>query len=259
MVVRRFREHIARQNWFGVVIDVAIVVVGVFLGLQANNWNAARIEQAAVRDYRAEVIENLRANEISIGDQLDYYRRVSGHAIAALRVLETPGAAMDEKFLVDAYQATQVRQRLLAHTAYDEMKSAGLGRMIAGPEVRARLTAYYSQLPQTNDSTLSVTAYRDRVRRAMPHAVQSRIRERCGDKIRLLPGGVVGSVLPDRCAIGLTQAQIDQAAVRIRATPELNQDLTRRIADLDQRLRALQLLQNRAQDLRLQLESLERR
>lgn len=258
MVVRRFREHVAKQNWFGVAIDVAIVVVGVFLGLQANNWNAARIEQAAIRDYRAEVIENLRANEISIGDQLDYYRQVSDHAVAALQVLETPGASMDEQFLIDAYQATQVRQRLLAHTAYDEMKSAGLGRMIAGPQVRARLTAYYSQLPQINDATLSVTAYRDRVRRAMPHNVQTRIRERCGDKIRLLPGGVVGSVLPQRCAMGLTQVEIDQAAARLRATLELNQDLTRRIADLDQRLRTLQLLQNRAQDLRSQLELLER-
>lgn len=258
MVIRRFREHVIAQNWFAVGIDVAIVVVGVFLGLQANNWNAARIEQAAIRDYRAEVIENLRANEISIGDQLDYYRRVNGHAIAALRVLETPGSAMDEKFLVDAYQATQVRQRLLAHTAYDEMKSAGLGRMIAGPEVRARLSAYYSQLPQINDATLSVTAYRERVRRAMPHNVQSRLRQRCGDIIRVLNGGVVGSALPERCVLGLPPGEVDRAAARIRATAELNQDLTRRIADVDQRLRSLELLRNRAYDLRLHLESLER-
>lgn len=258
MAIRRFREHVADQNWFAVGIDVAIVVVGVFLGLQANNWNATRIEQAAVRDYRAEVIENLRANELSIGDQLEYYRRVSGHAIAALQVLEAPGSAMDEQFLVDAYQATQVRQRFLAHTAYDEMKSAGLGRMIAGPDTRARLTSYYAQLPQINESTLSVTAYRDRLRRAMPHTVQHRMRERCGDIIRVFPGGVVGSALPERCVLGLAQAEVKRAAVRIRATPELDQDLTRRLADLDQRVRALELLRSRARDLRRHLEALDR-
>jgi hypothetical protein len=258
MVIRRFRDHVAAQNWFAVGIDLAIVVIGVFLGLQANNWNAARIERAAIRDYRAEVIENLRANEISISDQLNYYQRVNQHAIAALGVLETPGAAMDEQFLIDAYQATQVRQRLLAQTAYDEMKDAGLGRMIAGPEIRARLSAYYSQLPQINDTTLSVTAYRERVRRAMPYIVQSRLRERCGDIIRLLKSGVVGSVLPERCDLGLPPREVARATARIRGVAELDQDLTRRIADLDQRLRSLELLRNRAHDLRLQLESLER-
>jgi hypothetical protein len=258
MAIRRFREHVTDHNWFAVGIDFAIVVVGVFLGLQANNWNAARLERAAVRDYRAEVIQNLRANEISIGDQVKYYRQVHDHANAALRVLETPGSAMDEKFLVDIYQATQVRQRFLAHTAYDEMKSAGLGRMIAGPEIRARLASYYAQLPQINESALAVTAYRDRVRRAMPHTIQRQLRERCGDVISVLAAGVVGSALPERCALGLSPSEVDRAAARIRATPDLNQDLTRRIADVEQRLNSLELLRNRAHDLRLLLEKVER-
>lgn len=36
MVIARIREHVATHNWFAVAIDVAIVVVGVFLGMQAN-------------------------------------------------------------------------------------------------------------------------------------------------------------------------------------------------------------------------------
>ena len=32
MVVRRIRDHVATHNWFAVAIDLAIVVVGVFLG-----------------------------------------------------------------------------------------------------------------------------------------------------------------------------------------------------------------------------------
>ena len=33
MAVRRFRDHIIAHNWFAVGIDVAVVVLGVFLGL----------------------------------------------------------------------------------------------------------------------------------------------------------------------------------------------------------------------------------
>ena len=44
MVVRRIREEAVKYNWFGVAVELAIVIVGVFLGLQANNWNVARTE-----------------------------------------------------------------------------------------------------------------------------------------------------------------------------------------------------------------------
>ncbi|HVF37807.1 MAG TPA: hypothetical protein VNA29_07700 [Sphingomicrobium sp.] len=255
MVIRRIREHVAAQNWFAVGVDLAIVVVGVFLGTQANNWNQERIERGAARSYRAEIIENLRANEISIDDQTAYYRRVLGHALAALDALERPGSAMDQAFLVHAYQATQVRQRQLTQSAYEEMKSAGLSRNVAEPETRARLSAFYAQMPQINAATLTVTAYRDRLRRAMPITIQRQLRERCGDIIRTLPGGVTGSILPERCVLRLDSESVARAAARIRATSDLNLDLTRHIADIDQKLRQLQGFQRQARELRMQLES----
>ena len=258
MVIRRIREHVAAHNWFAVGVDLAIVVLGVFLGTQANNWNQARIDRATARTYRAEIIENLRANEISIDDQTAYYRRVQRHASAALDVLEKPGSAMDEAFLINAYQASQVRQRQLAQTAYEEMQSAGLGRNVAEPDTRARLSAFYAQMPQINAMTLSVTAYRDRVRRAMPIAIQRQLRERCGDVTRSLPGGVVGSALPERCVLGLDGESVALAAARIRTTPELNLDLTRHISDMDHKMRQLEGFKSRAAELRKQLESLDK-
>ena len=159
-----------------------------------------------------EIIENLRANEISIDDQAVYYRRVQAHALAALDVMETPGSAIDEAFLIDAYQASQVRQRLLAQTAYEEMKSARAGQERRRARNSARLSAFYAQMPQINALTLAVTAYRDRVRRAMPISIQRQLRERCGDINRRLPGGVVGSVLPERCVLGLDRESVARAA-----------------------------------------------
>lgn len=257
MVSRRIREHVTAHNWFAVTIDFIVVVIGVFLGMQVTNWNSARIERATARAYRAEIIENLRANEISIGEQVIYYRQVQRHAIAALDVMDAPGSAMDETFLINAYQASQVRQRLLAQTAYDEMKSAGLGKNVAGPETRARLSAFYGQLPQFNNMALSVTAYRDRVRRAMPIAIQRQLRERCGDIRQSLPGGVAGSSLPHSCDLDLDRDSVARAAARIRAMSELNLDLTRHIADIDQKLSQMQAYQRRARELRMQLESLD--
>ena len=42
MILRRLTDALRKQDWFTVVIETLIVVLGVFLGLQVNNWNEAR-------------------------------------------------------------------------------------------------------------------------------------------------------------------------------------------------------------------------
>ena len=45
MLMRRAVEQLKHQHWMAIGIDLAIVVLGVFLGIQVSNWNEARIEQ----------------------------------------------------------------------------------------------------------------------------------------------------------------------------------------------------------------------
>ena len=45
MILRRIAENIRSQNWFAVAIEFIIVVAGVFLGLQVQDWNEARKER----------------------------------------------------------------------------------------------------------------------------------------------------------------------------------------------------------------------
>jgi len=45
MLMRRAVEQLRQQHWMAVGIDLVIVVLGVFLGIQVSNWNEARIEQ----------------------------------------------------------------------------------------------------------------------------------------------------------------------------------------------------------------------
>ena len=61
MLFRRIKAHVEKENWFAVGVDFAIVVIGVFIGLQVANWNEARGEQARGEDIKvrlaAEFIE----------------------------------------------------------------------------------------------------------------------------------------------------------------------------------------------------------
>ncbi|MCH2457688.1 MAG: hypothetical protein MK186_06525, partial [Henriciella sp.] len=51
MILRRLAMSIRKQDWFTVLIETLIVVLGVFLGIQVANWNDARIERSMERQY----------------------------------------------------------------------------------------------------------------------------------------------------------------------------------------------------------------
>ena len=204
-MLRRFREHAARQDWFAIGVDVAIVVVGVFLGLQANNWNQARIERAEAREYRAQIIDDLRANEIDVGMRAHYYRQVQEHAIAALNALKDPSASLGEPFLVDAYQASQVWLRPFERTAYDELQGSGVARKIADARTRAQLSGYYVGARGFDARIGEVTSYRETLRRAMDLDVQERMRSRCDDIVRNFSGGVQAAAYPTPATLALIQ------------------------------------------------------
>lgn len=42
MLIRRITKHLEDQNWFAVALDMLVVVFGVYLGFQLNDWNENR-------------------------------------------------------------------------------------------------------------------------------------------------------------------------------------------------------------------------
>lgn len=73
MILRRVVEHFRKQEWTAIGIDFAIVVIGVFVGIQVANWNESRIEQARANlildAFRADLNAYLRFSE-TFGDRI---------------------------------------------------------------------------------------------------------------------------------------------------------------------------------------------
>ncbi len=51
MILRRVIKHFRNQEWTAIFLDFLIVVMGVFVGLQVQNWNAARADRVLEREY----------------------------------------------------------------------------------------------------------------------------------------------------------------------------------------------------------------
>ena len=46
MLLRRITSALRKQDWGTVALEIMIVMIGIFLGLQVNAWNQSRIDRA---------------------------------------------------------------------------------------------------------------------------------------------------------------------------------------------------------------------
>lgn len=236
MVIRRIREHVAAQNWFAVGIDFLIVVVGIIIGTQVNNWNQARIERGQGSDYRDRLITEIRSNETDYGHRQYYYREVKRHAEAALAALDRTPQDGDAAFLIAAYQASQITFRKIKRFTYDELLSTGGIERLGDAQFREQIANYYTSV-ETGGLILDfVPPYREHLRQVMPHTVQRAIRTNCPESLVRAEDGSAAVILPTVCALDLDPATVAEAAAAIRASPAIRNDLTRLLADLDAKL-----------------------
>ena len=82
MILQRLSQSIRKQDWFTVFVETMIVVLGVFIGLQVNNWNAERVARAEADDLLARML--VEAQETRT-DLADYQAQNAGILARAIR------------------------------------------------------------------------------------------------------------------------------------------------------------------------------
>lgn len=83
MILHKLARSLRRQDWFTVVLEIVIVVVGIFLGLQANDWNQARTDRAVETRY----LERLQTDLLNDLRRLDRSSGLTAERMAQVELL----------------------------------------------------------------------------------------------------------------------------------------------------------------------------
>lgn len=255
VVLRRFREHAAKHDWFSVAIDLTIVIIGVFLGMQANNWNQDRLDRNRGQQYRQRLIEDLVANDEDFRQRAVYYGQVHDAGYAALQDLRRSKSADPVAFLSESFKATNILPRSTQRATYQEILSAGALGLVGDDSVRRRIMTYYAGLDMTDRLTATVPTYRDRLRSIMPYELQQAIMSDCPEEDREDPQGRQDVFLNSSCRPKFDPKEASLAAAQIRSAPAIQADLTRSIIDADQKILQFQSMRRSAGELRAILEA----
>ena len=151
MLLRRIIEHVSSQNWTAVFVDFVIVVVGVFVGLQVQEWNAVRQDQERleriVASLKADMVD---ARRVESGFRNDIQAGLTEFEAAYQRG-ERPAP------FVYRIKGSDTAPRLIWGTLQD----AGLGALL-DPQLLFELSHFYSERDGVG---VKVTRYMESIER----------------------------------------------------------------------------------------------
>lgn len=253
MVIRRIREHVAAQNWFAVGIDFLIVVAGIVIGTQVNNWNANRLEARRADELRLRLINELDFNARQYALQNTYYRQAKAYGLQALADLDGTKPLPDQEFVIAAYQLTQTDTTKPKTGVFEELTAAGLTDRLGDAETQNVASDFYLSVEVTQRVIEAIFPYRTLLREVMPYDVQIAVRTTCGDRNVFYGGRLVGIRLVVPCPSRVDQTAAAEAARIVRSTPNIRQEMTRYIASLDEKLDNLALVNSQTEGFRKRL------
>ena len=147
MILRRITEHVKDQNWFAVALDFVIVVVGVFIGIQVANWNAALTERRLEQEYIALLLRDIGLIESKLNAQIAHEEGVKEAAAEALARINNWEDDADPLALGETLALTFGRRTLsLDSSTFSELKSAGRITIVRDLSLRNHLISYFENL-----------------------------------------------------------------------------------------------------------------
>jgi hypothetical protein len=238
MLLRRVMQHVREQDWTAIGIDLVIVVLGVFLGIQVSNWNAERADRQRGAEFAERLRADLREERWVYEFLIAYFSDVRDAADRAAGALEGTAPLSNHDLLVDAYRATQYREGPTRRVTYDELVSTGSLGLIADPRLLRIAAGVYRQ--RTVENVVGEgrdSSYRRQFRMSIANDVQRELARRCGDR-EIEYGRYEGmdAVQGYPCTLTLPPGVVDGAADALRSDPDVLRHLRLRIADLETRL-----------------------
>jgi len=167
MIIRRIADALRTQNWFTVIIEILIVVLGVFIGIQVANWNDERRARGEEQQYLArlqsDISSSIGANRGIIGFMSSQVENNS-FVMASLKGCNLPEGQKD-RFATALVNIGKIIPTQLSRSTIDELVSSGKFRYLSSEVLRKVITEHLETIA-AEQSIMSALALR-----GTPHVV----------------------------------------------------------------------------------------
>ncbi len=144
----RISGALKRQDWIAVTIELLVVVIGVLVALEVNQW----AERRATRNLEHSYLQGLKEDLQLERDEADRFTRVVNDRLAAVKLLDRVAAnpstpLQDPRSIVCALATVSWGSFPPVHNiSYLELQNTGRTSLIRSVELRRDLAEHYATL-----------------------------------------------------------------------------------------------------------------
>jgi len=144
----RLAGALKRQDWVAVAIELLVVVIGVLVALELNQWSDSRQTRALEHAYLLRLKEDLQMEQ----EETDRFTGYAHDRLAAVSLLDTLATnpltpLTDPRAIVCALATVSWGAFPPVHNiSYDELKSTGRTSLIRSVTLRRALAEHYATL-----------------------------------------------------------------------------------------------------------------
>ncbi len=258
---RKIRQRLLNENKLSKYLlyatgEIILVVIGILIALQINNWNEDRKNKKLENTYISRFLDDIEEEESFIQTFVQYNEDVSNYANAAILYFEDPETAMADpkQSLIDLYQASQFSDARPTASTYKELNTSGQINLLQDYDLRTSIINFY-ELDWSNSVILTTpNRYRESLRGLMPNSIQKDIRRKCGD-IYIETKKSIAVSLPEVCTIEIKDEEAKMALDLLLKDPKIKKDLNFLIGNLDSKLALMGYVQGQLSKLKNDLEN----
>jgi len=176
MILRRVIAHFRKQEWTAIAIDFLIVVLGVFVGLQVNNWNEARAErrrESAFLQRLHDDVASLRADTAEDERNLKERNRLLQEAMRSFASRDEAGLAQLGAEHCSAIARSHIyASAIVTPPTIEELLQSGEVELIQDTELRAAIVGFDRAVKDISQLRNDLQIDRRSLGRAYPNTIK---------------------------------------------------------------------------------------
>ncbi|MFK7863878.1 MAG: hypothetical protein AB8B95_06570 [Pseudohongiellaceae bacterium] len=145
MVITRLNKEIQEQNWVSVLVDLLIVIIGLFSGLQADSWWQQYQDSLQEQTYLLELREDFNGNQDLFEGAIEEGERVLSDMVSLLEQAKQAAPTLDPSELDERLSSLQSMPTFIPISrAFDILSGSGDLAILSNRNLKNSLADFYS-------------------------------------------------------------------------------------------------------------------
>jgi len=142
--LRRFADALRSAQWGRVLLELALIVVGILIALAVDSWIDDRRDARAERQYLEQLAQDLERDLAMLEESLHFEQTQVDNSALAYRALRQGVAPEQREAVASALGTLTARRTLrLGRATYTDLLSTGNLRLIGNAGLRDRIVRLY--------------------------------------------------------------------------------------------------------------------